>query len=210
MYDLAVPESLDDRFSYSFGYLLYASAEREYGHDVDFSYVVRGAMDYAEGKQMMSAGEMNQALIEFSQRQTATDEARREELAAENMKAAEEFLEANLKRSSVRVTSSGLQYEVIESGSGRKARTADDVEVDYQLTLLDGSIADSSYERGRSSRFSLSSVIPGFEEGIRLMREGDKYRFWIPPELGYGEMEAGAIGPNSLLIFDVHLIEVLD
>lgn len=211
MYELTSPSSLGERFSYAFGYLLASSAEREYGHDADLSYIVRGAMDYAEGRAQMSAGEMNQAVIEFQQMQAESNAERTAEKAAENAAAASSFLEANKKRSVVGVTPSGLQYEVVEEGDGKLAKHAEDVEVDYQLTLLDGSIADSSYERGRSSRFSLSSVIPGFAEGIRLMREGSSYRFWIPPELGYGELGAGdSIEPNSLLIFDVHLIEVLD
>ena len=209
-YDLSSPVSLNDRFSYAFGYILAASAEREYGEDVNFDYIARGAMDYAEGKQQMPAGDMNQALIEFQQMRAESNQARSAESAKENAAAALSFLEANKKRSVVHETDSGLQYEIVERGHGKMAKYADDVEVDYQLTLLDGTIADSSYERGRSSSFTLSSVIPGFEEGIRLMREGDTYRFWIPPELGYGEMGAGSIGPNALLIFDIHLINVLN
>ncbi len=209
-YSLAAPKSLEERLSYSFGYILAASAEREYGESIKLDYVVRGAMDYAEGIQQMSHSEMNQSLIEFQQMQAASQAAMDEESAARNAEEAAAFLEANSKRSTVHETETGLQYEVVESGNGTLAKYAENVEVDYQLTLLNGSIADSSYERGRSSTFSLSSVIPGFEEGIRLMREGDTYRFWIPPELGYGEYGAGSIEPNSLLIFDVHLIRVLN
>ena len=190
-YSLAAPKSLEERLSYSFGYILAASAEREYGESIKLDYVVRGAMDYAEGIQQMSHSEMNQSLIEFQQMQAASQAAMDEESAARNAEEAAAFLEANSKRSTVHETETGLQYEVVESGNGTLAKYA-------------------SYERGRSSTFSLSSVIPGFEEGIRLMREGDTYRFWIPPELGYGEYGAGSIEPNSLLIFDVHLIRVLN
>ena len=208
-FDLPAPGSLEERFSYAFGYLLSASAERDYG-DISFEYVARGAMDYAEGNQAMSTTEMNQAVVEFQQQLLEARAAAMAEVASANLTAANDFLAANGTRSGVFTTPSGLQYEILESGTGDSAEDADDVEVDYQLTLLDGSIADSSYERGRSSRFSLSGVIPGFAEGIRLMREGDTYRFWVPPELGYGDMTAGAVGPNSLLIFDVHLIDVID
>ena len=209
-YDIGDPQTLSERVSYAFGYILAASAGREYGSSVDFDYIVSGAMDFAEGRQRLSHSEMNQAIIEFQQMQAASKAAMSEEIAQENAEAAASFLEANKKRSAVHETDSGLQYEIVKTGSGKLAKYADNVEVDYQLTLLDGTIADSSYERGVSSSFSLSSVIPGFEEGIRLMREGDTYRFWIPPELGYGEYGAGAIEPNSLLIFDVDLIKVLD
>lgn len=208
-FNLPAPGSLEERFSYAFGYLLSASAERDYG-DISFEYVARGAMDYAEGSQAMSTTEMNQAVVEFQQQLLEARAAALAEVASANLAAANDFLAANGTRSGVFTTPSGLQYEIVESGNGESAADADDVEVDYQLTLLDGSIADSSYERGSSSRFSLSGVIPGFAEGIRLMREGDTYRFWIPPELGYGDMTAGAVGPNSLLIFDVHLIDVID
>ena len=210
LYDIASPETLEDRFSYAVGYLLSASSERDYGSDVSLDYIARGAMDYAEGRQALSAEEMNQALIGYQQQQMAAREEALAASASTNLAAAQEFLAANSQRRGVLTTQSGLQYEIVEKGKGRSAADAENVEVDYQLTLLDGSIADSSYERGRSSRFSLSSVIPGFAEGIRLMNEGDSYRFWIPPELGYGDLPAGSVGPNSLLIFDVHLISVLD
>ncbi len=209
-YNLSVPETLDERFSYAFGYLLSSSASVEFGEEVDFAYVARGAMDYAEGRQMMSASEMNQAFIEFQQQRAVTMQAELEEAARSNLQAANDFLSANRLRSGVNETESGLQYEVLREGSGKSAESASDVEVDYQLTLLDGTIADSSYERGRSSRFSLSALIPGFAEGVSLMREGSTYRFWIPPDLGYGDITTGTIGPNSLLIFDVHLISILD
>ena len=103
----------------------------------------------------------------------------------------------------------GLQYQVISEGSGNKPTLADRVTVNYKGTLLDGTEFDSSYKRGKPASFSLRGVIKGWTEGLQLMSVGSKYRFFIPPELAYGEVGAGkAIGPNQTLIFDVELISI--
>ena len=126
-----------------------------------------------------------------------------------NLGDAEEFLEANGRRAGVRTTDSGLQYEVLERGDGRRASSDSTVIVHYILTLMDGTLADSSYERGEAAEIELPSSIPGFREAVSMMREGDRYRFWIPPDLGYGPLAVSGISPNSLLIFDIDLIEVV-
>lgn len=121
------------------------------------------------------------------------------------------FLSANAKKSNIVTTASGLQYEILTSGAGDKSPAAtDSVTVHYRGTTLDGVEFDSSYSRGEPATFPLNAVIPGWTEGVQLMKEGAKYRFYIPSELAYGERGAGRlIGPNATLIFDVELIKIL-
>lgn len=121
----------------------------------------------------------------------------------------EKFLEDNAKNAGVVVTASGLQYKVITPGTGKSPQATDTVEVHYEGTLIDGTVFDSSYKRGQSIEFPLNRVIAGWTEGVQLMQEGAKYRFYIPSRLAYGSRGAGGvIGPNQELIFDVELIKI--
>lgn len=120
------------------------------------------------------------------------------------------FLEENGKRKGVVTTKSGLQYEVLTEGIGKQPKATDKVRCHYCGTLIDGTKFDSSYDRNEPADFGLNQVIPGWTEGVQLMKEGAKYRFYIPYLLGYGERGAGqSIPPYSTLIFDVELIKVL-
>ena len=120
-----------------------------------------------------------------------------------------EFLEKNKTQEGVKVTASGLQYTVLKEGSGKQPKATDTVEVHYRGTLIDGTEFDSSYKRNKSISFPLNGVIPGWTEGLQLMKEGAKYRLFIPSELGYGTRGAGdLIYPNATLIFEVELIKV--
>ena len=120
-----------------------------------------------------------------------------------------EFLEENAKNDSVIQTESGLQYMVLKEGKGAKPGPTDEVTVHYTGRLINGTVFDSSVERGEPATFPLNKVIPGWTEGLQLMSEGSKYRLFIPSELAYGEKGAGQqILPNSTLIFDVELIKV--
>lgn len=126
-----------------------------------------------------------------------------------NKDAGEAFLAENGKRAEVTTTASGLQYEVITEGSGDKPAATDEVTVHYHGTLIDGSVFDSSVERGSPTSFPLNRVISGWTEGLQLMSVGSKYRFFIPYNLAYGEREAGAkIKPFSALIFEVELLSI--
>jgi FKBP-type peptidyl-prolyl cis-trans isomerase len=128
--------------------------------------------------------------------------------ATENLQEAQAFLGENAAKEDVQVTDSGLQYQVIEEGEGRSPDPTDVAVVHYTGELLDGTVFDSSRERGEPAAFPVNRVVPGFSEGVQMMKEGGRYKFWIPPELGYGEGGTGPIGPNELLVFDVELIEV--
>ena len=129
------------------------------------------------------------------------------EKAAANLKAGQEFLEANKNKPGVVALPSGLQYEVLTEGTGTKPLATNKVTCHYHGTLIDGTVFDSSVRRGQPATFPLNAVIKGWTEGLQLMAAGSKWRFFIPPHLGYGDRQVSAqIGPNSTLIFDVELI----
>jgi FKBP-type peptidyl-prolyl cis-trans isomerase FklB len=129
--------------------------------------------------------------------------------AEANLKAGEKFLEENGKRPGVVVLASGLQYEIITEGTGPKPKATNKVTCHYHGTLIDGSVFDSSVQRGQPANFPLNMVIKGWTEGLQLMTQGSKWRFFIPPHLGYGDRQVSAqIGPNSTLIFDVELLGI--
>jgi FKBP-type peptidyl-prolyl cis-trans isomerase FklB len=141
------------------------------------------------------------------------EEKMQKENAEKGKKALEEgrvFLENNGKRPEVTTTKSGLQYEVLKEGNGKQPKATDRVRCHYEGTLIDGTVFDSSYQRNEPAVFGLNQVIAGWTEGVQLMGEGAKFRFYIPYLLAYGEAGAGAsIPPYSTLIFDVELLEVL-
>jgi len=136
----------------------------------------------------------------------AEEEAAKKSEAENNL-----FLENNKKRKGVITTASGLQYEVLKpvKGKARQPQATDIVKVHYHGTLIDGTVFDSSVDRGEPVEFPLNQVIPGWTEGVQLMPVGSKFRFFIPPALGYGSRPAGQIPPNSILIFDVELLEIV-
>jgi len=131
------------------------------------------------------------------------------EKADANLKAGQDFLEANRQKPGVTALTSGLQYEVIKEGTGIKPSATNKVTCHYHGTLTDGTVFDSSVKRGQPATFPLNMVIKGWTEGLQLMSVGSKWRFFIPPHLAYGERQTGAhIGPNSTLIFEVELLGV--
>jgi FKBP-type peptidyl-prolyl cis-trans isomerase FklB len=131
------------------------------------------------------------------------------EKAAANLKAGQDFLEENKKKPGVTVLPSGLQYEVITQGTGPKPSASNNVTCHYHGTLIDGTVFDSSVKRGQPATFPLNAVIKGWTEGLQLMPTGSKWRFFIPPQLAYGERQVSAqIGANSTLIFEVELLGI--
>jgi FKBP-type peptidyl-prolyl cis-trans isomerase FklB len=128
---------------------------------------------------------------------------------AANLKAGQEFMEANKKKPGIQVLPSGLQYEVIVDGNGPKPLATNKVTCHYHGTLIDGTVFDSSVQRGQPATFPLNMVIKGWTEGLQLMSVGSKWRFFLPPQLAYGDRQTGAhIGPNSTLIFEVELLGI--
>ena len=174
----------------------------------DYAAAIRDVM---EGRpEQMSAAEVQQVLQHFFNEL----EERQQAEAAERGRAAraegEAFLAENKKQPGVVTTASGLQYTVLQEGTGRQPKAIDTVRCHYEGRLLDGTVFDSSYRRGVPADFGLRQVISGWTEGVQLMKEGAKYRFFIPYNLAYGEHGAGAdIPPYAALVFDVELIKVL-
>ena len=167
----------------------------------DFSQSVS---DILSGKTpAMTSREAQELLSEYFQK-------KQKEQAQKAIAERRDFLEANAKREGVVQTKSGLQYEVLSEGKGeRSPKATDTVLCHYEGRLVSGKVFDSSYERNQPAEFGLNQVIPGWTEGLQLMSEGAKYRFYIPYLLGYGEQGAGpSIPPYSTLIFDVELIKV--
>ena len=151
----------------------------------------------------MTAREAQVMLSEYFQK-------KEKQQAEENIAKGKVYLEENGKREGVITTKSGLQYEVLTEGTGKSPKATDKVRCHYEGRLTDGSVFDSSYQRGEPADFGLNQVIAGWTEGVQLMKEGAKYRFHIPYLLGYGERGAGAsIPPYATLVFDVELIKVL-
>jgi FKBP-type peptidyl-prolyl cis-trans isomerase len=133
-----------------------------------------------------------------------------QESAQNNKVEASKFLEENAKREGVSTTESGLQYEVLLAADGPKPKETDRVSVHYHGTLIDGTVFDSSVDRGEPAQFALNGVIPGWTEGIQLMSVGSKYKFYLPADLAYGDNGAGdVIQPGAMLIFEVELLEIL-
>lgn len=172
----------------------------------DFAQAVKDAIF---GSLQMDDAEAQALVQDFFAKQEAKQQAAAAEKGKVAKEAGENFLAENGKREGVVTTKSGLQYEVLQEGTGKSPKATDQVECHYEGTLIDGTKFDSSYDRGQSATFPLNGVIAGWTEGLQLMKEGAKYRFYIPYQLGYGSRGAGAsIPPYAALIFDVELIAV--
>lgn len=165
----------------------------------DFADALRAV--YGEGTPAMTYDEAKQVVQEYF----TNFQAKAGEM---NAKAGKEYLANNAKEEGVKVTESGLQYLVVKEGNGKKPGPNDVVTVHYTGRLIDGTVFDSSVERGEPATFAVGQVIPGWVEGLQLMSEGSAYRLFIPSELAYGEHGTGPIQPNSTLIFDVQLLKV--
>ena len=203
---LGRPESLEDRFGYSYGYftiinLLYGGVEVK---APEFAAGLLTALYGAEP--LFTDEEMNSFIEAYIQKLQEEYVAWLEELAAANLQAAETYLADNAERDGVITLPSGVQIEFIheDTTEGAVPTEADTVTVDYTLSLIDGSVMD----QGSGVQFALSSLIPGFTEAVKNMSVGDTIRAYIPPELGYGEYGTQTIAPNSLLIFDITLLGV--
>jgi FKBP-type peptidyl-prolyl cis-trans isomerase len=158
----------------------------------------------------LSEEEAIASLQKLQEMVVAQQQAALAKMAADNKAAGEAFLAENGKREGVVTTDTGLQYEVLTEGSGQKPQASDQVKVDYRGTFIDGTEFDSSYQRGEPASFSVTGIIPGWTEALVMMKEGAKWKLYVPSSLGYGEQGAPpVIEPNSTLIFEVELKEIL-
>ena len=198
-----------DKLSYTLGMNISASI-LQLPLELNKEVVIACVADLLRGGQPQIEQQEYQKIMQDFQKQLQTIAAEQKKKTGEaNAEISRKFLEENAKKEGVKVTNSGLQYIVLEEGNGENPKATDTVKVHYEGTLINGQIFDSSIKRGEPVEFPLNHVIPGWTEGLQLMRPGAKYRFFIPSDLAYGEHGAGdMIAPNSALIFDVELIEV--
>ncbi len=196
------PTAAANDASYALGMLMAANIKSA-GIEIDLDAYMAGFQDILRGSKTRLSQAQAQAAIQMA---VEAAQARR---ASENIATGQAFLASNKARSGVKVTASGLQYEVLTLGTGPMPKASDTVTVNYEGRLLDGTVFDSSYARNESATFGLSQVIRGWTEGVQLMPVGSKYRFFIPSDLAYGPQGAGEqIAPNSALVFDVELISI--
>ncbi len=202
-------ETPKDRLSYTIGMDIGQSlADQDMELDLDLLVEALRAA-YAGEETRLTVEEALEERNAFIARRQQEMEQTMARDAVTNLEAGQAFLAENRQREDVIETDSGLQYRVIEEGSGRSPSATDQVTVHYRGTLIDGTEFDSSYARNQPATFALNQVIPGWTEGLQLMSEGAKYEFFIPADLAYGDQgRPGPIGPNSTLIFEVELLEV--
>ncbi len=202
------PQSLEDKASYIIGFNLGSNLKQQ-EIPVSADLIVKGLRDGLGGATgLLTADEIQATMTEFQQQMMAKQQAKMQVQGAQNKKEADEFLAANKGKQGVITTASGLQYQILQEGTGPNPKPTDQVTVNYKGTLLNGNVFDSSYERNQPATFTVGQVIPGWVEALQLMKVGSKAKLFIPPALAYGEAGAGQdIGPNSLLIFEVELLK---
>ena len=192
-----------EKVSYSLGVNVAKSVKSQGLESIDSDAIAKAFKDVFEGNTLeISEEEANIVLQDYFGKLA-------NEKQKANVEAGQKFLDENAKRDGVVTTATGLQYEVLKEGSGDSPKETDNVTVHYHGTLIDGTVFDSSVDRGQPATFPVNGVIPGWVEALQLMNPGAKYKLFIPSNLAYGERGAGgAIGPNATLVFEVELISI--
>ena len=199
-----------DKLSYALGIGIGSQLAGMGAKELNIDDFAQAIKDVISGSELKVDNAEAQTLVQnFFQEQEAKQQAAAAEAGKVAKAAGEAFLAENGKKDGVVTLPSGLQYQVLKEGNGKKPSATDQVVCHYEGTLIDGTVFDSSYKRNQPATFGLNQVIAGWTEGVQLMHEGAKYRFFIPYNLAYGERGAGAqIPPFAALVFDVELIEV--
>ena len=199
-----------DKLSYALGLGIGRQLSQMGADDLNVADFAQAVKDMIDGKEpQVPAAEAQQIVEDFFHRQEEKQRAEAAEKYKEAKSEGEKYLSENAKKEGVVTLPSGLQYKVLKEGNGKSPKATDKVVCHYEGMLVDGTMFDSSIQRGEPATFPLNGVIAGWTEGLQLMKEGAKYRFFIPYQLGYGERGAGAsIPPFAALVFDVELIEV--
>ena len=191
-----------EKVSYSIGINVATSIKSEGLDSINSFYISKGFQDVFENKDLaINIEESNKIIGEYFNKK---QDAKNQRLAIDS----KIFLEQNKQKEGVMTTESGLQYLILSEGRGNNPTLNDNVTVHYHGTLIDGTIFDSSVDRKQPATFPLNGVIPGWQEALQMMSVGSKWKIFIPSELAYGESGAGAIGPNSTLIFEVELLSI--
>ncbi|MCE9589956.1 MAG: FKBP-type peptidyl-prolyl cis-trans isomerase [Planctomycetes bacterium] len=201
--------SMKERLSYTMGCIMALQA-RQQQIDLEPEIVARGLKDQLGGKPRLTQDEMQQVMTQLMQElQARQAKAMGADVATKNKTEGEAFLAKNKTAEGVKTTASGIQYKVIKEGAGKAPAATDTVTVNYRGTLINGEEFDASAKHGGPATFVLNLVIPGWTEGVQLMKEGAQYEFYLPSNLAYGaEGRPPAIGPNAVLIFQIELIKV--
>lgn len=206
-------DSLSSDMGYFFGYSFGNMLKQGGNEEIDLDQLMRGMRDSLGGEAPdLTEAQQERIIAEIQanqQRQQAQASAAQEQMADQSRAAGEAFLAENAGKDGVRTTDSGLQYQIMEAGDGASPDAESRVRVHYEGRLIDGTVFDSSYQRGEPAEFGLNQVIPGWTEGLQLMSEGGKARFFIPSDLAYGPGGTRGIPPNSVLVFDVELLDIL-
>ena len=200
-----------DQVSYALGLGIGRQLSQMGADNLDIDDFAKAIKDILSGNEPAVGDAEAQTLVkDFFEKQEAKQRAAAAEKFKDTKEKGEKYLAENAKKEGVVTLPSGLQYQIIKEGNGRKPKATDKVKCHYEGMLIDGTLFDSSIQRGEPATFPLNGVIAGWTEGLQLMQEGAKYRFFIPYNLGYGEHGAGAsIPPFAALVFDVELIEVI-
>ena len=185
------------------------SRQEELGIKLDNAVILKAVKDGLEKKAQMSDADIEKALKAYDEKVNESAKKKAEDDAKSNLEKGKKYLDDNAKKQGVTVTKSGLQYEVEKMGTGEKPKATDIVRVHYSGTLIDGTKFDSSYDRKEPAEFPLDHVISGWTEGVQLMPVGSKFKFTLPANLAYGEQGAGSIPPNSVLVFEVELLDIV-
>lgn len=202
-------DTIEQKVSYSIGLNIGADFAAQ-GVEIDSGLLARGIEDaFHQREPLLSEAEMHDAILAFQEEMMIRQEELMGEQAEKNLREGQEFLAENARQDDVITLDSGLQYRVLEEGEGATPTEADIVAVHYEGRLVDGTVFDSSWQRGQPAEFPVIGVIPGWTEALLMMQEGDKWEIFLPSDLAYGEQGAPpAIGPNATLIFEVELLTV--
>ena len=200
-----------DKVSYALGIGIGHQLANMGGQELNIDDFAQAVKDVLGGKELkIKSSEAQQIVQQFFAEQEQKIQQQRQEAGKAHKEAGEKYLAENAKKDGVITLPSGLQYQVLKEGNGKKPSAKDSVKCHYEGFLIDGTVFDSSVQRGEPAVFGLQQVIAGWTEGLQLMQEGAKYRFFIPYRLAYGEGGAGSsIPPYAALIFDVELIKVM-
>jgi len=199
-----------DKVSYGIGVGAARNLKRQ-GIEVDVDVLVKGLRDELSGaKLLMTEDDLRATMTAFQAEMKQKQEQATKTAAENNKKKGDAFLAEYKTKEGVVTLPSGLEYKVLKAGEGKMPTEADTVECQFRATLLDGTDFDSSYRAGKPVTFEVKAAIPGWREALKLMPVGSKWQLVVPPQLAYGERGAGAIGPNSTLVFEVELIAIHD
>lgn len=201
---ISPPQTLEEKFSYVYSYVVYLTTLQQYS-ELDPVYYAKGAIDAQSGQGLYTKEEIASIMQEMQQVMLSKAQEQFDKLSEENLEKANQFLEENKTKPGIITTDSGLQYEILKEGQGESPESGEQVVLNYSVYLMDGTLVGKS---SGNAIYNVNSDVSGLSEGLQLMKQGGKYRFYVHPNLAYGLQGTNNIEPNSLLIFEVELISI--